>query len=288
MRLVVTGAGGMLGQALGRVMDSEDVDYRPYPLSALDVTDRCAVEEALGRERPDWVIHAAGFTRVDDCESDPERAFAVNVEGARHVADAASAVGARVLYVSTDYVFDGRKSSPYKEEDEPAPLNVYGESKLGGEMAVQGALPAGRWVIVRTAWLYGEGGRNFVDRIIDQAEAGRTLTVVDDQVGNPTWTVELARAIQVIIEAQVAGIYHVVSGGLASWFELAKEILRLTGTEAPLEAIKTEALEQSARRPAYSVLDTTKFQRDTGVTLEAWQGTLALYLVGRRLVAGMS
>ncbi len=288
MRLVVTGAGGMLGQALGRVMDSEDVDYRPYPLSALDVTDRRAVEEALGRERPDWVIHAAGFTRVDDCESDPERAFAVNVEGSRHVADAASAVGARVLYVSTDYVFDGRKSSPYNEDDEPAPLNVYGESKLGGEMAVQGALPAGRWVIVRTAWLYGEGGKNFVDRIIEQAEAGRSLTVVDDQVGNPTWTVELARAIQVIIEAGLYGIYHVVSGGLASWFELAKEILRLTGTEAPLEAIKTEVLEQSARRPAYSVLGTTKFQRDTGMTLEAWQGALALYLVGRRLVAGRS
>ena len=143
-------------------------------------------------------------------------------------------------------------------------------------------------MIVRTAWLYGEGGPNFVENILGQAEAGRSLTVVDDQIGNPTWTVELARAIQVIIEAQVAGIYHVVSGGLASWFELAKEILRLTGTEAPLEAIKTEALEQSARRPAYSVLDTTKFQRDTGVTLEAWQGALALYLVGRRIVAGRS
>ena len=288
MRIVVTGAEGMLGQALGRLMGSGEVEYRPYYLSTLDVTDRRGVEEALSRENPDWVIHAAAYTQVDDCESDPERAFTVNVEGARHVADAASAVGARVLYLSTDYVFDGGKGSPYNEDDEPAPLNVYGESKLGGERAVQDALPADRWVIVRTAWLYGEGGPNFVENILGQAEAGRPLTVVDDQIGNPTWTVELARAIQVIIEAQVAGIYHVVSGGLASWFELAKEILRLTGTEAPLEAIKTEALEQSARRPAYSVLDTTKFQRDTGVTLEAWQGALALYLVGRRLVAGRS
>ncbi|MFQ6672484.1 MAG: SDR family oxidoreductase, partial [Candidatus Tectimicrobiota bacterium] len=173
MRLVVTGAGGMLGGALVRVMGSPEVDCRAYSSSALDVTDREAVEETLRQDRPDWVLHAAAFTRVDACESEPERAFAVNVEGTRHVAEAAAAEGARLLYVSTDYVFDGDKGSPYKEEDEPAPLSVYGASKLAGERVVQGTVPAGRWVIVRTAWLYGEGGRNFVDHIHAQAAAGR-------------------------------------------------------------------------------------------------------------------
>ncbi|MEE9305394.1 MAG: dTDP-4-dehydrorhamnose reductase, partial [bacterium] len=225
MRLVVTGAGGMLGRALSRVLASAEVECLPFPSSALDVTDRRAVEEALRSERPDWVVHAAAFTRVDDCETEQGRAMAVNAEGTLHVAEAASAVEARVLYVSTDYVFDGRKSTPYTEEDEPAPLNVYGQSKLGGERVLQKTLPDGRWVIVRSAWLYGEGGRNFVDRIIERSEAGQQLTVVDDQVGTPTWTVVVAWAIQVIVKAQLAGIYHVVSGGAASWFEVAEEIL---------------------------------------------------------------
>jgi dTDP-4-dehydrorhamnose reductase len=275
----------MLGRALSRVLSQAEGECRPYPSSALDVTDRRAVEEELRRERPDWVVHAAAFTRVDDCEGEQERAMAVNAEGTRHVAEAASAVEARVLYVSTDYVFDGLKGAPYTEEDEPAPLNVYGRSKLEGERALREALPDGRWVIVRSAWLYGEGGRNFVDRILEQAEDGRPLTVVDDQVGNPTWTVEVARAIQVIVEKQLAGIYHVVSGGSASWFEVAKEILHLTGCDVPLRPTTSEALELPAKRPVYSVLDTGKFQRDTAVVPEPWQGALEAYLSERRLVA---
>ncbi|MDV2502348.1 MAG: dTDP-4-dehydrorhamnose reductase [bacterium] len=285
MRLVVTGAGGMLGRALSRVLASAEVECLPFPSSALDVTDRRAVEEALRSERPDWVVHAAAFTRVDDCETEQGRAMAVNAEGTLHVAEAASAVEARVLYVSTDYVFDGRKSTPYAEEDEPAPLNVYGQSKLEGERVLQKALPDGRWVIVRTAWMYGEGGRNFVDRIIERSEAGQQLTVIDDQVGTPTWTVVVAWAIQVIVKAQLAGIYHVVSGGAASWFEVAEEILRLTGADVPLRPTTTAALGLPARRPGYSVLDTTKLKRETGIVLEAWQGALAAYLAERRLVA---
>jgi dTDP-4-dehydrorhamnose reductase len=285
MRVLITGAGGMLGRALSRVLASPELECRPYPFSALDVTDRGAVSGALDSERPEWVIHAAAWTDVDACEAEPDRAMAVNTEGTRHVAEAASAVGARVLYISTDYVFNGRKGAPYMEEDEPAPLSIYGESKLGGELALQKALPDGRWAITRTAWLYGEGGRNFVDRIVERAEAGRPVTVVDDQVGTPSWTVDVARAIHAIVEAQLTGIYHVVGGGEASWFEVAEEILRLTGADVPLLPTTTAALSLLAGRPAYSVLDTGKFQRDTGLVPEKWQGALAAYLAERRLVA---
>lgn len=286
MRVVVTGAGGMLGQAVTRVMEAAGLDYRPYHSDGLDVTDARAVRDAFGAERPDWVIHAAAFTHVDSCEDDPERAFAVNAEGTRHVAEAASAVGARLLYVSTDYVFDGRKGVPYKEDDPPAPVNAYGRSKLAGEEAVRRALPEDRWVIIRTAWLYGRGGRNFVDQILERAEAGEPLKVVDDQIGNPTWTMVLARAIKAIMDAELAGVYNVVCSGAASWLDLAGEILRLVGSTVPLEAISSEKLARPAMRPMFSALDTSRFKRSTGISLDTWQEALAAYLKERRPAAG--
>lgn len=286
MRIVVTGAGGMLGHALGRVMGSEGVDYRPLGRAACDVTDKKGVEAAFSSERPDLVIHAAAFTRVDDCESEEPQAFAVNDRGTRNVAEAASSSGARLIYVSTDYVFSGQKRAPYTEEDAPEPINTYGNSKLAGERAVREEMPADRWVIVRTAWLYGQGGRNFVDLMAERALAGQPLTVVDDQVGNPTWTMAAARAMKVIAEAELSGLYHVACGGAVSWFDFAAEILRLTGAEVSLEAISTGELARPAKRPSFSALDTTKFTRDSGVPLVTWQEALADYLGERGLLAG--
>jgi dTDP-4-dehydrorhamnose reductase len=286
MRIIVTGAGGMLGRALGRVMDVRGVDYRPHFHPGLDITDRSSVDAAFRAERPDWAVHAAAFTQVDNCEGDPGYAFSVNAQGTRNVAEAASAVGTRILYISTDYVFDGQKGVPYKEGDQPAPINVYGESKLAGEKAVREKMPESNWVIVRTAWLYGDGGNNFVDQIVRRAEEGQALAVVDDQVGSPTWTMVLARAIKAIVDTELAGMYHVVCSGVASWFELAEEILRLMGAKVPLEPISTEALERLAKRPLSSALDASKFKRDTGLSLETWQEALAAYLKERRLVAG--
>lgn len=285
MRVLVTGAEGMLGHALGRVMSSEEVAYRPLGHAALDVTDRKAVEAAISSERPEVVIHAAAFTRVDDCESEGPQAFAVNDRGTRNVAEAASSSGARLIYVSTDYVFSGRKQAPYVEGDAPEPLNTYGHSKLAGERAVQEEMPAGRWVIVRTSWLYGEGGRNFVDLIAERALAGEPLKVVDDQVGNPTWTMVAARAMKVIAEAELSGFYHVACRGAVSWFDFAGEIIRLLGADVTLEAITTEEMARPARRPSFSALDTTKFTRDSGTALPTWQEALSDYLGERGLLA---
>jgi dTDP-4-dehydrorhamnose reductase len=189
-----------------------------------------------------------------------------------------------MLYISTDYVFNGQKEAPYVEEDDPAPINIYGMSKLEGERAVQEVLSEGQWVIVRTAWLYGDGGRNFVDRIVQLGKEGQPLTVVDDQVGNPTWTMVVARAIKGIVEADLSGIYHVACDGAVSWYELAGEILRLTGASVPLKSISTEELGRPARRPSYSALETGKFRRDTDLALELWTEALAAYLGERGLV----
>jgi dTDP-4-dehydrorhamnose reductase len=283
VKIVVTGAEGMLGQALGRVLVASNVDYRPFGHSAMDVTDGQMVLDIIGEEKPDWVIHAAAFTRVDACEENPQRAFFVNAEGTRNVARSAAAVGARVLYISTDYVFDGRKGSPYTEEDRPSPINVYGESKLAGERFLSEIMPAGMWTIVRTAWLFGLGGKNFVDWIIDGFCSGRPLEVVGDQVGSPTWTVEVARAIRIIVERSMAGVYHVVNGGVASWMDLAKETLSLEGINGRLRATTWENLRKPAKRPVYSALDASKFQKETGEALLTWQEALASYLRERRL-----
>lgn len=285
MSFVVTGSGGMLGTALTRVLGCGKDEYRPYSHAELDVTDGKEVAARLREDKPDWVIHTAAFTRVDLCEEEPEEAFWVNSQGTKNVAEATSSVGSNLLYVSTDYIFDGRSRTPFSEEDEPGPVNVYGESKLAGERAVREVMPEGRWVIVRTAWLYGEGGQNFVDYVVEQARAERSLTIVDDQWGNPTWTNEVARAIKVITEAKLFGDYHVASRGVASWYEVAEEVLRLINLEAALEPTSSAVLGRSAARPTYSALDTSKFERDTGITLGPWREALEAYLIERGLAA---
>lgn len=274
MRIAVTGAGGMLGQDLCRILGARHEVY-PFGRADLDVTDPDAVAEALARLAPQVVVHAAGWTDVDGCERDPDRAFRVNTLGSRYVAAAAASVGVALCYLSTDYVFDGAKKAPYTEWDPPSPLSVYGASKLAGEREVRALCPH-HW-IVRTSWLYGPG-RNFVAAILAQAARGGPLRVVDDQVGSPTYTEDLAGGLAALLETARFGVYHLTNAGLCSWFQFATAILEAAGLRVPIEPIPSSALDRPAPRPPYSVLRNACWELEGRPPLRPWPEALRAYL----------
>jgi dTDP-4-dehydrorhamnose reductase len=276
MNAIVTGAGGMLGHALVPALERAGWNVRALPESALDVTDFTAVRDAVAGPAPDWVFNLAAFTRVDECETQADRAHLVNGLGARNVALACAAAGAALVQVSTDYVFDGRALVPYREYDPPAPMSVYGASKLAGERAVREVLA--RHVIARTSWLYGAGGPNFVDTILAKAEAGERLRVVDDQCGAPTYTEDLAAGLVALATAGQFGTYHVTNGGFCTWYEFAKFLVTEAGLETSIEPTDSLAYVRPARRPANSMLSNQLFDHVTGRPLPAWQDAARRYL----------
>jgi dTDP-4-dehydrorhamnose reductase len=274
MKVLVTGAAGLLGRSLLQSRTSHELSG--LTRQDLDVTDREATRRVLGRLTPDAVIHCAALTDVDLAERDPRRAQLVNVQGTDNVTRAATEAGARLVYVSTDYVFDGGKRTPYVEDDLPRPLSRYGLSKREGE----GRLAAGgpEHLIVRSGWLYGEG-KGFVDWAQARLQGSGPWRFVTDQAGSPTWAMELARAIVLMLEKGLRGVYHFANRGEASWLELAREIARRSGLgDRPLEAVGLADLGRPAPRPAYSALDPSKFERDSGESVLSWKDALAGYL----------
>jgi dTDP-4-dehydrorhamnose reductase len=250
-RILVTGGSGQLGIELLPRLSKLGPVLSPGHLE-LDLTSDATIERIIAC-RPTHVIHAAAATDVERCELEPAWAHAVNADGTRRVAEACKAVGAWLLYVSTDYVFDGTKRTPYVEADPPAPLNVYGRSKLAGEVHMQAIVA--RWAIVRTAWVYGHVGRSFVATILQRLQAGARLTVVTDQVGSPTYAADLAEGIMRLVEGECTGILHLTNSGSCSWFTLAQAIACEVGVDPTYIApITSEKLALRARRPAYSVL----------------------------------
>ncbi|MEW6682298.1 MAG: dTDP-4-dehydrorhamnose reductase [Nitrospirota bacterium] len=271
MRIFLTGATGQLGIALRHVLRDQDL-VAPSEAEA-DITDASIVAR-IADARPEVVIHAAAYTDVDGAESNPDRAYAVNADGTRNVAQGAAKVGARLVAISTDYVYDGTKTTPYREEDPVAPRSAYGASKLAGEREALLAKPDA--VILRTAWLYGEG-KNFVRTILRLASERDELRVVSDQVGSPTAADDLAAAIRSLLDTRAAGIYHAVNSGSCSWHEFAVTILDLAGYNRRVVPIASTELARPAPRPAYSILDCTKLAR-LGIRLRPWQAALADYL----------
>src|SRR5688572_16548000 len=237
MRVLVTGAGGMLGRALSERLQGAHTLYL-WGREEADLTDEAQVRTAARGIAFDAVVHAAAMTDVDGCETDPERALRVNRDGTRHVAALARERAAALVYVSTDYVFDGAKRSPYLEEDPTGPLNVYGRSKLEGERAA--AASGARSLVVRTSWLFGPGGKNFVDTIASKLERGESLRVVDDQKGSPTYTRDLAHAIELLLRRGATGVVHATNAGTTTWHGLAREIARVLGSDAPIAPVSTE------------------------------------------------
>jgi dTDP-4-dehydrorhamnose reductase len=276
VRLVVTGAAGIVGRATLAEAATRGWPATGLAREALDVTDAGAVNAAFARERPELVIHCAAFTQVDRCESEPERAFAVNAAAVAHVAAAAVAVGARLVHLSSDYVFAGTAARPYLEDDATGPRSVYGASKLEGEqraLAVPGAL------VVRTSWIFGAGGTNFVDTIAGKLRRGEgPLRVVADQVGAPTYAPFLACALLDLGESAVAGRVHYRNREPASWFELARAIAARVDPAATVEPATTAEVPRPAPRPAYSVLDTKRFESLVGRPVEAWSDGLDRHL----------
>lgn len=273
----------MLGQDLVAHLRARH-EVIPLTHHDADIADAGRIQEAIGKGRADVVVHCAAFTAVDDCESRPELAFRVNGEGTRNVALACQQSGCAMVYLSTDYVFDGEKFSPYVESDEPHPINVYGQSKLEGERHVHEAiaLPRRAW-IVRVSWLFGPLGRNFVRAILERARRSEPLRVVDDQVGAPTYTMDVAVKIEQIVEEGKPGIYHVTNQGYCSWFEFAQEILRQAAGLAklgpvPLTRISSAELRRSARRPRNSRLANTRLEAEGLGLLPSWQDALGRYL----------
>ena len=266
----------MLGQDLAAHLAARH-QVVPADLPQVDITDLNLLRRTFESTRPDIVIHTAAFTAVDDCEHRPDFAFQVNAEGTRNVAVACLEASLPMLYVSTDYVFDGQKPTPYVEDDVPNPLNVYGRSKLQGERYVTELLQAA--CIVRTSWLFGPLGKNFVRTILQRARQGEALRVVDDQIGAPTYTMDLAEKLEQIVMRGNPGVYHVTNRGYCSWFEFAQEILRQAGlSHLPLFAIPTSASDRPALRPRNSRLAHTRLESEGLGLLPPWQDALTRYL----------
>ena len=277
MKLLVTGAQGMLGRAVVDCAVRLGHDVRAASRAELDITDAEATRQALLAGRPAAVVNCAAYTDVDGAESDWQGAERVNASGAGHVAAAAAEVGARIVHVSTDYVFDGSKREPWVESDPVAPLGVYGDTKLAGELAVAAANPT--HMIVRTAWLFGAGGRNFVDTMLSLAAARDEVAVVTDQIGCPTWTGHLAGALVELAERpDEIGVHHIAGAGSCSWNEFALEIFERAGIDCRVLPATSEQFVRPAKRPAYSVLGS---ERREPLTLPPWQDGLAAYLATR-------
>ena len=278
MRCLVFGGAGMLGQAVVAEAEVRGWDALGLSRAQADVTDRGRLLSWAEAFRPQVIVNCAAFTRVDDCEKDIDLAFFVNGEAVEHVAEAAARAQALLIHVSTDYVFDGEARQPYREDAATAPRSVYGRSKLAGE---QWALAYERSLVVRTSWLFGPGGPSFVATMVNLIEAGRLpLRVVNDQEGCPTYTRFLAAALLDLARAGATGIVHYRNREPVSWYAFAAEIARLWSGTAAVEPITTAEFPRPAPRPAYSVLDVTRFEAIAGRRVEPWQDGLAEMLAG--------
>jgi len=275
VRILVTGAEGILGRAIREWLASGNTLYL-WGRDEVDVRDRDRVFLAAKGIEFDAVIHAAAMTAVDRCETEFDLAMATNQDGTRHVASLAEERGAILVYLSTDYVFDGTKKGPYLEDDPPSPINAYGRSKLAGEEVAREV--ASRCLIVRTSWVFGEGGRNFVDAIAEKLKRGEAPEVVTDQHGSPTYARDLARGLERLLRLGAGGIVHVTNSGDTTWHGFAVEIGRYLGSPLPIREITSEQTRRAARRPQNSVLSGERYRVLTGESLPRWEDAVHDYL----------
>jgi dTDP-4-dehydrorhamnose reductase len=277
MKVLILGGTGLLGKALVRewrgdevlAMGSRDVDIR----------DAAKVREIIAEARPDWIVLAAAYTDVDGCESHPDLAFGVNRDGAANVAETANQVRANLIFLSSDYVFDGKKTAPYEVDDKRNPQGVYGSSKAQAEVKLLEILPD--CCIARTSWVFGVDGKCFPDTILRLAANRPTLDVVNDQRGCPTYTVDLARTIIQLCQKNASGIVHVTNAGDCTWFEFAREIVAASELASEVRPVSSQQMARPAPRPAYSVLSATSLHR-YGIEMPAWNDALRRYLEERK------
>lgn len=268
--VLIVGGRGMLGFELTKVF----TDQNPvvWDKAEIDISQENSVHKMLTKLNPRLVINAAAYTDVDGCESNSGLAMRVNGDAVGYLAEACSEIDAIIVHISTDYVFRGDQADGYAEDDKPDPINAYGESKVRGEhLLTEGTR---NYYLVRSAWLYGRNGRNFIDTMLNLAKEKRVIKVVDDQIGSPTYAADLASALRKLVDRQAPfGSYHLVNSGQTSWYGLAKEIFKLTKIDAPLQAVASSEFPRAARRPAFSILKNTKTE-----ALRSWPDALADYL----------
>lgn len=279
MKVLVTGSNSMLAQDLIPVLKERN-DVAAFSREDLDITGRGNVYEAIKSSAPDLVINCSAYTNVDKAEEEREKAFLINGIGVQNISLICSDGGIPLCHISTDYVFDGKKQTPYTPFDNTNPINVYGESKLAGERYIEWI--TNRFYIIRTSWLYGRGGNNFVSTMLRLAKEKTEIPVVKDQAGSPTSTVSLSRAIDALIKTGAYGIYHFTdeTGGGISWHDFALEIMGLSGLKTKVVPITADEFPRPAKRPEYSVLDTETFSMATGYYPKNWRDSLRDYLKG--------
>lgn len=276
MLVLVTGVSGQLGYDVVKVLKSKGHEAVGVDRSELDITDESAISTYVQNLHPEAIIHCAAYTNVDAAETDQEGAYKVNALGTKFLADAAKAVDAKMIYVSTDYVFDGSGTEPYEVDHPTKPLGVYGETKLAGEKLLQETLD--KFYIVRTAWVYGINGNNFVKTMLKLAQDRKELGVVYDQVGSPTYTVDLAKFLVELVESEKYGVYHASNEGVCSWHEFAVEIFNQAGLDIKVNPLTSDEFPRPAARPKYSVLSKKKIAEQGFTPLRDWKEALQDYL----------
>lgn len=282
MKIMVTGAGGQLGQDVVNQSRIRGYDTLPFTSGALDITDSAAVREIVARIRPYAIINCAAYTIVDQAERDWKRSFLVNGLGVRNLALAARTCDTILVHYSTDYVFDGQAQRPYTVVDQPKPISRYGESKLLGEQMVQNH--ASRYFLIRTSWVFGTGNTNFAQKVLEWSRERSELKVVDDQIASPTSTFDLARATLDLIKTEAYGLYHITNTGSCSRYTWARYILDATGWNGTILPAKTAEFPTPARRPPYSVLDNFGFPEVVGYSLPPWEEACLVYLKAMKVI----
>lgn len=268
--ILITGANGMLGKDAAQIFSSCGYEVIKATRDNLDITNQIQVDEFFAQNKFDFVFHAAAYTKVDDAETNQDLAFLINAQGAKNVASAAYKKAIPIIYISTDYVFDGSKNSPYLPNDKTNPINVYGASKLAGEEEVKKANP--QHYIARTSWLYGKNGKNFVDTMIALGKTQKTIKVVNDQFGCPTWTVDLVEGAKNLIEKKMPfGTYHLCGGGTTTWFAFAKKIFEILKIDVETIPVTTKEFPRPAKRPSFSAMDNS-------FALSEWEEGLKKYI----------
>ena len=276
MKILVTGVSGQLGYDVERELERRGIEHLGTSSKELDITDREAVERLMERYRPDAVIHCAAYTKVDLAEDEPERCWAVNADGTRNMAAACRKTGAKLLYISTDYVFPGTGERSYETGDPTGPVNTYGRSKLAGELAVQSLLE--KYFIVRISWVFGKNGNNFVKTMLRLAETRAELSVVCDQIGSPTYTADLAPLLCDMVQTERYGVYHATNEGTCAWSEFAEASFELAGRQVAVHPIPPSAYPTKAARPLNSRMSKESLRDNGFQALPEWKDALARYL----------
>lgn len=276
MKVLVTGVKGQLGYDVVNELRKRDIEPIGVDIQEMDITDADSVDRVITTSQADAVIHCAAYTAVDAAEDNQEICHKVNVDGTQNIATVCKKLGIKMMYISTDYVFDGQGTRPWEPEDERHPLNVYGQTKYEGELAIQNTLD--EYFIVRIAWVFGVNGKNFIKTMLNLAETHDHLTVVNDQYGSPTYTYDLARLLVDMIVTNKYGIYHATNEGICTWYEFACEIFRQAGVQVEVEPVSSEAFPAKAKRPSNSRMSKDKLEQNGFRRLPAWQDAVGRYL----------